>query len=112
MEGFCQQDSLPQPELSVLIVLAWWMLYLITLSTASIKHKTLSDFGIVLFSFLLQVGESTIKVTKRRTRTQQFHLMDVLFMKNGTILDSTSPLEILLEADAVTLMLSNQKNEI
>jgi integrase len=62
------------------------------------------------FFFLLRVGEYTMPRAGTNTRTVQFRLQDVRLWSNGTLLDNYAPREILLQADAVTLYLENQKN--
>ena len=43
-------------------------------------------------------------------RTKQFSVGNVGFFKDGKVLSRTSPLSVLLTADAATLKISNQKN--
>lgn len=46
----------------------------------------------------------------RRTRTVQFRVQDVRFLKNGHVLDPRLPFDVLKEADIVVLTIDNQKN--
>jgi hypothetical protein len=85
--------------------------------TTSNRSKATADLTLIAFFYLLRVGEYTTPRQVRRnnewvraTRTIQFRTKDVGFWKNGQHLDRTSPLSILLTADAATLKISNQKN--
>lgn len=111
LEGFRRIDPLPSPELAVPVEVAWWLSDFGTCDAASEKNKAAGDLGNIAFYFLLRVGEYSVS-TKKRKRTVQFRLKDVSFMKNNLILDPKSPLEVLLTADAATLLLSNQKNGV
>eukprot|EP00957_Ditylum_brightwellii_P144884 11035168-Ditylum_brightwellii.AAC.2 len=59
---------------------------------------------------LLTVGEYTILACSRTTLTVQFCRKHVKFHRQGQIIPHTATLEQLLQADGVTLTLSNQKN--
>jgi hypothetical protein len=79
--------------------------------------KAAADLSLIVFFYLLRVGEYTMphKVMrngkwKRATRTMQFQVNNVGFYKNGKLLPRTSSLKRLLEADAATLKITNQKN--
>jgi hypothetical protein len=60
------------------------------------------------FFFLLRVGEYT--PTPAGRRTIPLRKKDIKLWRNGTLLDNDSPQEVLLQADAVTICLENQKN--
>jgi integrase len=62
------------------------------------------------FFFLLRVGEYTMPRPGTTTRTVQFRVQDVRLWSNGALLDNYAPRAVLLQADAVTLYLENQKN--
>jgi hypothetical protein len=75
------------------------------------------DLTIVAFYYLLRSGEYTkprkVKwngITVRATRTVQFKVKDVGFWKDGKILPRQSSLSDLLQADAATMKITNQKN--
>jgi integrase len=72
--------------------------------------RAVADLIIIAFFFLLRVGEYTMPLGNRRTRTVQFRLKDVKFWKNGTVVAHTVPLNQLNQCDMVTLFLDNQKN--
>ena len=72
---------------------------------------------LVAFYFLLRVGEYTkpryvIRNGKKvaATRTKQFSVGNVGFFKDGTVLQRSSPIEVLLTADLAVLKITNQKN--
>jgi hypothetical protein len=71
-----------------------------------------ADLIVTAFFFLLRVGEYTMPSQTRRTRTVQFRLQDVRFWKNGLLLPLGAPLNTLLQADGVTLVIDNQKNGV
>jgi hypothetical protein len=81
------------------------------------SRQAAGQLAIIAFYYLLRVGEYTNPryVTRdgrqvTSTRTKQFIVRNVGFFKDGKVLSRTSPLEILLTADAATLKISNQKN--
>jgi hypothetical protein len=84
------------------------------------KNERLEAIGclsIIAFYYLLRVGEYTLPRTViqngkrvRATRTRQFTVLNVGFFKNNKIVARSSPLETLLECDAATLKITNQKN--
>jgi hypothetical protein len=78
------------------------------------KDQALADLVVLAFFFLLRVGEYT-PPGNRRTRTTQIRRKDMQFWSKRPdgILDRISPLATLadlLQADAVTITLDNQKN--
>jgi hypothetical protein len=81
------------------------------------SRQAAGQLALIAFYYLLRVGEYTAPryVTRdgRRvpcTRTKQFVISNVGFFKDGKVLKRTSPLDILLTADAATLKITNQKN--
>ena len=72
--------------------------------------RATADLVTVAFFFLLRVGEYTMPTKKTRTWTVQFRLKDVRFHHRGVLLPHTTPLALLLQADAATLYMDNQKN--
>eukprot|EP00957_Ditylum_brightwellii_P136127 10381375-Ditylum_brightwellii.AAC.1 len=72
--------------------------------------KTICDLVQLQFLFLLQVREYTLPAGNRQNLTIQFRRRDVCFHKNGQVLDHKKNNANLAEADAVTLILTNQKN--
>ena len=70
----------------------------------------MADLISVAFFFLLRVGEYTMLTENRRTRTVQFRCQNVRLWRLGQLLDHTTPLEHLLQADGVTLHIDNQEN--
>ena len=80
--------------------------------TATQKEKTAGELALIAFYYLLRVGEYTRPRTTspNSKRTINFRVDDVGFFKGGKILPRTSPLKILLSADACTLKIENQKN--
>ena len=110
-------DAPAVPQLAIPVTVVKYML------TAANSINTplalaIGDLSIIAFFFLLRIGEYTRAPVDPRTkkpknnakRTVQFHVGDIGFFKNGKILPRTSPLNILLSADEVTLKITNQKN--
>lgn len=79
--------------------------------------QAVSDIIIMMFYFLLRVGEITCSTGRNPRRTVQFRRCDVSFWQkqpNGrlTRLAATAPFTVLCAADEVTLKLTNQKNGV
>jgi hypothetical protein len=81
------------------------------------RAQAVGDLTLIAFYYLLRSGEYTRprKVLRNgkmvhATRTRQFQIKDIGFWKDGRILPRTSPLSLLLAADACTLKITNQKN--
>ena len=73
------------------------------------KAKQIRWLIILSFFFLLRVGEYT--KPNKETRTVQFRMKDISLWKNNKLMDiCTTKIETLLQADAVTLHIDNQKN--
>ena len=109
---------MPQLALPVLVVnhLAGTA-YNPTSETSCPQDQAIADLAQVAFYFLLRVGEYTRpRFTKingkvvRATRTVQFHVKDIGFLKNGQIIKRRSSLCDLCAAYHVTFKITNQKN--
>ena len=116
IEGYRREDPPSTPQLAVPI----------TVANACFDAGMKSDkpdvqaagcLSLIAFFYLLRVGEYTRPrmVTRngrrvRATRTKQFTYSNVGFYKDGIVVKRTSPLSILLECDAATLKITNQKN--
>jgi hypothetical protein len=80
--------------------------------------KALGDISLIMFYFLIRIGEMTMKslrASQMNKRTVQFRYKDVtFFMKDekGKLkqIPRNAPAWMILAADAVTLKLDNQKN--
>jgi hypothetical protein len=109
LKGYREQDPAPQPQLALPVI---------TIERAGAYHqapqtpltRATADLVTIAFFFLLRVGEYTMPRRNVRTRTEQFRVQDVTFRHNGLVLPTTSPLDLLLRAESVTLYLDNQKN--
>lgn len=83
---------------------------------ASVVRQATGDLVCIAFYFLLRIGEYTTKTKrKKKTRTRQFRIKDVTFFKydkEGKLqpLAKDATEEEILNADAATLRISNQKN--
>jgi hypothetical protein len=78
-------------------------------------EQAIADLVTIAFFFLLRVGEYTCPSRTTKTRTRQFRLKDVSFWSRTLTgqkrrLPFNAPPAALMAADAVTLILSNQKN--
>jgi hypothetical protein len=116
VEGYKRLDPPSVPQLAVPIKVPKEV-HRAGYSTESPRLRAIGDLTILAFYYLLRVGEytkprfvQTETGTKRATRTVQFRVADIGFFKRNKILRRNSPLAELLEADACTLKITNQKN--
>ena len=103
-------DPAPRPQLALPVVCITAAAAVRFHNGATRKQQAVADLITVAFFFLLRVGEYTMPIGNRRTRTVQFRCQDVRLWRFGQLLDHTAPLEHLLQADGVTLHIDNQKN--
>jgi hypothetical protein len=101
LKSYRHQDPAPQPQLALPVT---------TIEHAGAYYQATADLVMIAFFFLLRVGEYAMPQRNIVTRSQQFRVQDVTFRKNGLVVPNTAPLEILSQADSVTLYLDNQKN--
>jgi hypothetical protein len=74
------------------------------------KQNAIADLATVAAFYLLRPGEYTMGATTRRTRTVQFRRQDIRIWHQGRTLPHDAPAHVLLQADAATLTIDNQKN--
>lgn len=79
------------------------------LAAGSRRFQAASELVVVAFFFLLRVGEYTQSPAKR-ARTVPLRKGDIKLWLNGATMDLEAPLETLVQADAATICLENQKN--
>ena len=110
-------DPPPIPQLAVPIAVVIQAYTAAYCTTTTNRIRAIADLIIIAFYFLLRVGEYTrprqVRVNgklQRATRTQQFQVKNVGFFKDGKVLPHTVPPEELLQADSVTMRITNQKN--
>ena len=78
----------------------------------------IGDTALIMFYYLLRVGEITVRGKKhRRKRTQQFRISDVTFFrtsKTGQLvaMPSSASAKDVMEATAATLRITDQKNKV
>jgi hypothetical protein len=83
---------------------------------ATALDHTVADLTTIVFYYLLQIGEYTVKETRNKTKcTVQFKMEDVTFFKKDKrrcimCFSRNAPLANILAADGATLKLDNQKN--
>ena len=105
VQSYAKHDG---PTLPILAVPIELINYIVRTFDANIAHIRTAQLVAVAFYFLLRVGEYT--KPKRKTRTVQFRLKDVVFWKNKRKIDhKTASLKSLLACDGVTLRIENQK---
>jgi hypothetical protein len=116
VEGFKRQDPPAIPQMAVPIDVPEAALAL-AYAVGTNRTEAVGDLTIVAFYYLLRSGEYTkprkVKrngIMVRATRTVQFKVKDVGFWKDGKILPRRSSLSDLLQADAATMKITNQKN--
>ena len=84
--------------------------------TGTTLGKAVGDLTLIVFYYLLRVGEYTVKGTRNESKqTVQFKLEDVTFFHRNEMgqlrcLPRNAPLEMLLSAEGACLKLDNQKN--
>ncbi len=110
IEGYRRQDPPPQAKLAVPVTVPHWAVDHGLAKGSTPKQQAAGDLTLIAFYYLLRVGEYTLTNPKQKRRTKQFRVCDVTFWKDGTILPSTSPRQVLLTADSATLTITNQKN--
>jgi hypothetical protein len=109
LKSYKDDDPAPQPQFA---------LPMATVQTAASRHeprhsalhRAISDLICIAFFFLLRVGEYTMPSAGTTTRTVQFRVQDVRLWRQGVLLSNFASEAELLQADAVTLYLENQKN--
>jgi hypothetical protein len=110
LKAYKNKDPAPQPQLAIPVA---------TIERAATYHqapnsdliRATADLIAIAFFFLLRVGEYTMPRRTVQTRTVQFRVQDTTFRQaDGLVLPNTSPLDVLLQADSVTLWMDNQKN--
>ncbi len=116
VEGFRRDDSPAVPQLAIPITVPN-LVYEAGHKNGSPKAMAVGSLSLIAFFYLLRVGEYTKPkyatrngVRVRATRTKQFSVGNVGFWKNGQRVPRTSPLSTLLDCDAATLKITNQKN--
>ena len=75
-------------------------------------EAAIADLATIVFFYLLRVGKSTMPVANRRTRIVQFGVKDMVFYHCGLIISNSVSVTALLEANGVTLGITNQKNRM
>jgi hypothetical protein len=78
-------------------------------SNAPAVSRTIADLIVLAFFFLLRVGEYTPSSNKDK-KTIPLRKQDIRLHKDGRLVSLEADLATLLEADAVTINLANQKN--
>ena len=109
IEGYKRQDPAPIPKLAVPVSIAAHASKYAQAATTS-KQEATADLTNIAFYYLLRVGEYTYTSQNQRKRTQQFRACDITFWNNNQPIPITAPLQRLLQADAATMKISNQKN--
>ena len=116
IEGMRREDPPSTPQLALPVAVP---IQSFTTAQGSSDHRlhATADLSIIAFFYLLRVGEYTAPRQAKRngrnvraTRTVQFRVQDIGFWKTQKQLDRNSDLHTLLQADAATMKISNQKN--
>ncbi len=102
-----KEDPAPRPQLAVpSSTVLWIALHYCYHATA--RMRTIGDLIVLAFFFLLRVGEYTRSPEPRQTTP--LRRCDIKLWRNKQVLDHSLPLAELLQADAVSIYLDNQKN--
>lgn len=109
LKSYKDNDSAQRPQLALPVA---------TIKRAGAYHqapntactRATADLVTIAFFFLLQVGEYAMPHQNVRTRTVQFRVQDVTFRRDGLVIPNTAPVQVLAQAELVTLFLVNQKN--
>ena len=116
IEGFWCQDPPSTPQLAVPVSVPN-LAFNAAMATTDAQQQAIGCLTLIAFYFLLRVGEYTqpkfvYRNNKkcRATQTVQFTLKNVGFFKQGQVVPRSSSLETLLQCDAATLEITNQKN--
>jgi hypothetical protein len=116
IEGYQRQDPPVVPQIAVPVAVPN-LVFTQGHASGESKQKAIGNLSLIAFYYLLRVGEYTqpkfiFKTGKkiRATRTRQFTVGNVGFFNNGKIVPRTAPLSALLQCEAATLKISNQKN--
>ena len=111
-----REDPPSVPQLAVPVTIANQCYDTAQVATCP-KVKATGHLCLIAFYYLLRSGEYTtpryvVRDGKRvrATRTVQFTAGNVGFFKDGQLVPRSSPLELLLQCDAATLKITNQKN--
>ena len=110
LESYRRADPPPKPQLAIPVSVIERLQEKAFATGRDSSTAEVADLATIAFFFLLRVGEYTMPASNRRTRTVQFRVLDVRFYKNGIIIPNTAPLCLLVQADGVSLCISNQKN--
>ena len=115
IEGFRRSDPLPVPQLAFPVTVPTTA-YKTHLHSADPILKRTGCLMLVAFYYLLCVGEYTkpkfAVINGKKvpaTRTRQFVVGNVGFLKEGKILKRDAPLDVLLPADLAVLKITNKK---
>ena len=116
VKGFCREDSLSTPQLTVPVSVPHTC-FKADLLSQNAKLTACMCLANITFYFLLCIGEYTKpwfivwnRKKIRATHTIQTSVGNVSFFKDGKIIPITSPLDLLLSSDTATLTISNQNN--
>jgi len=102
-----KEDPAPRPQLAIPSSTILWIA-LHHCSHAMARMRTIGDLVVLAFFFLLRVGEYTQAPEPRQT--VPLRRKDIKLWRNNVLLDHTLPLDELLQADAASIKLDNQKN--
>ena len=103
------QDPAPKPE-QALPNSTVQLLARIYRSSTCIKFNIIADLVVVAYFFLLRLCEYTS--SHRTTRTVPLRRRDIQLWRNKRLLHHSLPSDELMQADAVTINLENQKNGV
>jgi len=102
-----KEDPAPRPQLAIPSSTILWIA-LHYCSHGMARMRTIGHLVVLAFFFLLRVGEYTKSPEPRQT--VPLRRQDIKLWHNNIVLPHTTPLEHLLQADAVSIFLDNQKN--
>ena len=116
VEGFRRQDPPSTTQLAVPITVPN-LIFRTNMASSDPHQQAIGCLTLIAFYYLLRVGEYTqpkfvYRNGKkcRTSRTVQFTVKNVGFFKQGKVVKRSAPLDTLLQCDAATLKITNQKN--
>jgi len=109
LKSCTKADPAPRPQQALPSSTILWIAHNFGASPNP-RLRAAANLVIIAFFFLLRVGKYTQSDGTRDKLTVPIRRQDVKLWLNNRLLDHRLPFEVLIQADAVTITLENQKN--